>query len=214
VRRALLCLIVLASVARPAAAGAPVASFHYLVTGNGFGFQVFDVGANAIKQYLERPYRYLKPNPSNPDGEGIVRRNLAFDTYFGVKVDATAQWLGGATPSETGYVDQSNVIRSRVDVNGVETETYFVSPFGYQGNAMVMLLKVTNTSSSAKTVTAYSIHNFKLGTASDPDSPGADGESIAYDGGSQSATETGPGGGVMVYAPIGGVDVSSCATDV
>src|SRR5207245_8716672 len=77
-------------VARPAHAVDPVASFHYLVTGNGFGFQVFDVNANAIKQYLERPYRYLRANPSNPDGEGIVRRNLAFDTYFGVKVGAQA----------------------------------------------------------------------------------------------------------------------------
>src|SRR5262245_19727219 len=67
----------------------PVKSFPYLVTGNGHGFQVFDVGANAVKQYLERPYRYLRPNPSNPDGEGIVRRNLAYDTYFGVKVGAT-----------------------------------------------------------------------------------------------------------------------------
>ena len=54
-KRALLPILVLAAVARPASAGAPVASFHYLVTGNGFGFQVFDAGANAIKQFLERP---------------------------------------------------------------------------------------------------------------------------------------------------------------
>ena len=58
----------------------PVESLSQLVTGNGFGFQVFDVDDNAIRQYLERPYRYLRANPSNPDGEGIVRRNLAFDT--------------------------------------------------------------------------------------------------------------------------------------
>ena len=51
-KRVLLPLLVLAAVARPAGAGTPVASFKYLVTGNGFGFQVFDVGANAIKQYL------------------------------------------------------------------------------------------------------------------------------------------------------------------
>src|ERR1700704_463723 len=93
----------IALAARPAHAVDPVASFHYLVTGNGFGFQVFDVGANAIKQYLERPYRYLRANPSNPDGEGIVRRNLAFDTYFGVRVGTQGAWLGGRTPSEVGY---------------------------------------------------------------------------------------------------------------
>jgi hypothetical protein len=202
-------LVVVAALARPALAVDPVPSFNFLVTGNGHGFQVFDAQANAIKQYLERPYRYLKQNPSNPDGEGIVRRNLVFDTYFGVQVGPSAAWLGGKTPSEVGYVDESNVIRSAVSVGGVTTETFFVSPFGYSGNAMVMLLKVTNTGASAQNVTAFSMHNFKMGSAPDPDAPGADGESVSFDSASQTATESGPGGGTMIYAPIG-VDVSSC----
>src|SRR5262245_65364020 len=62
----------------------PQPSYQFLTTGNGFGFQVFDVSQNAITQFLENPYRYLRPNPSNPDGEGVVRRDLAFDTYFGI----------------------------------------------------------------------------------------------------------------------------------
>src|SRR4249919_4273410 len=112
-RRALTALaatLAISVAARPALAVDPVPSFRYLVTGNGRGFQVFDVSANAVKQYLERPYRYLKANPSNPDGEGIVRRNLAFDTYFGVRVGTTGTWLGGRAPDSVGYVDQSNVI--------------------------------------------------------------------------------------------------------
>jgi hypothetical protein len=210
VRRLAPALIAVAALSRPALAVDPVPSFNFLVTGNGYGFQVFDVNANAVKQYLERPYRYIKQNPANPDGEGIVRRNLVFDTYFGVQAGSSSAWLGGKTPSEVGYVDESNVIRSAVAVGGVTTETFFVSPFGYPGNAMVMLLKVTNTSSSPQNVTAYSIHNFKMGSAPDPDAPGADGESVSYDSASQTATETGAGGGTMIYAPIGGADVSTC----
>ena len=141
-----LALVVLAT---PAQAIEPVASFRYLVTGNGFGFQVFDASANAVNQYLERPYRFIRANPSNPDGEGIVRRNLAFDTYFGVKVGGTAAWLGGRAPTEVGYVAETNMIRSAVAIGGVTTETFFVSPFGYEGNALVMLLRVTNTSGSS-----------------------------------------------------------------
>ena len=209
-RRIAPALALVALLARPALAVDPVPSFKFLVTGNGHGFQVFDVTANAVKQYLERPYRYLHANPSNPDGEGIVRRNLVFDTYFGVKVGSQAGWLAGKTPSTVEYVNDSNMIRSELSFGGVDTETFFVAPFGYEGNAMVMLLKVTNTSGSAQTVTAYSIHNFKMGSAPNPDAPGADGEVVAYDSASQSATETGNGGGMMVYAPIGGVDVSSC----
>src|SRR5206468_450719 len=140
------------------------------------------------------------------------RRNLAFDTYFGVKVGSAAAWLATRTPNEVGYVDESNMIRSAAGFAGVDTESFFVAPFGYDGNALVMLLKITNSSGSAQSVTAYSIHNFKLGSAPNPDQPGANGEAIAWDG--SAATETGPGGGAMVYIPIGGADVSSCASDV
>ena len=117
----------------------PAAASH-LVTGNGRGFQVFDVGANAVKQYLERPYRYIEANPSNPDGEGVVRRNLAFDTYFGVKVGAQAAWLGTRDPSEVGYVAETNMIRSVVTIGGVKTETFYYAPFGYDGNVNVAAL--------------------------------------------------------------------------
>jgi uncharacterized protein (TIGR03382 family) len=113
-------------------------------------------------------------------------------------------------PDEVGYVDQSNMIRSAAAVSGVSTESFFVAPFGYEGNGLVMLLKVTNTSASPQTVSAFSIHNFKMGTASNPDAPDANGETITWDAASSSATETGPGGGTIVYVPIGGVDISSC----
>jgi uncharacterized protein (TIGR03382 family) len=209
-RRLVPAFALVATFARPAHAVDPVASFPYLVTGNGFGFQVFDVNANAVKQYLEHPYRYLHADPNNPDAEGIVRRNLAFDTYFGVKTPATGGWLAARTPNATGYVNQTNVIRSELPFGGVDTETFVVAPYGYAGNAMVMLLKVTNTGSSPVPVTAFSIHNFHMGTATDPDTPGADGEAINYDG--TNATETGPGGGVIVYSPIGGADISECGT--
>ena len=207
-RRLIPALVVVGAVAQPAHAVDPVASFRYLVTGNGFGFQVYDQSANAIKQYLERPYRYLRANPANPDGEGIVRRNLAFDTYFGIKAGTTTQWLGSVTPTLIEYENQTNIIHTTSTVGGVSAETYLVAPFGYEGNALVMLLKVTNTTGSAVPVTAFAIHNFKLGSASNPDVPDANGEAINWNG--TVATETGPGGGAMVYAPIGGADVSSC----
>ncbi len=210
-RRLIPALAVLAVVAQPAHAVEPVASFRYLVTGNGFGFQVFDQNANAVKQFLERPYRYLKANPSNPDGEGIVRRNLAYDTYFGVEAGSSATWLSSVNATVVGYVNETNMIRSAVTVNGLQTETFWVSPFGYAGNAMVMILKVTNTTGSAMPVTAFAIHNFKMGAASNPDVPDADGESVAWDG--TTAMETGPGGGTMIYAPIGGAEVSTCSAN-
>jgi len=192
----------------------PVPSFQYLPSGNGFGLQVFDVSRNAVVQFLERPYRYIKPNPSNPDAEGQVRRNLAYDTYFGLRAGSTSLWIGKETPDEVGYVDQSNVVRSAVSVGSLLTESYYFAPYGYAGNGMVMVLKVTNQGGSAASVTAFSVHNFKMGNAPDPDSPGASSESVTWDSGRGDARETGPGGGTMIYVPIGGADVSTCADGV
>ncbi len=203
--------LLLGAGATPSQAVEPVASFDYLVTGNGFGFQVFDKNANAIKQFLERPYRFMRPNSSNPDGEGIVRRNLVFDSYFGVRIGSQATWLGKSTPGSVGYVDQTNVIESVVTIGNVETHSYFFSPYGYDGNAMVMLIQVKNTGSSAIDAQAFALENFHMGSAPVPDTPGADGESVQL--AADVGTETGPGGGVMVYLPIGGADHESCASD-
>ncbi len=197
----------------PASAAAvdPVPSFRFLVTGNGHGFQVFDINKNAIVQFLERPYRFMRPNPSNPDGEGVVRRNLAFDTYFGVNVPGASAWLGNQTPEQVGYVEQTNVIRTQYKVGSVRTESYFYAPYGYDGNAMVMLIRVTNEGSSAASVDTFALANYHMGSAPVPDSPQANGESITFNAGGQYAHETGPGGGSMVYVPIGGMSQSSCS---
>jgi GH15 family glucan-1,4-alpha-glucosidase len=191
----------------------PVPSFDWLVTGNGFGFQVFSTQDNAVRHYLERPYRYLRPNPSNPDGDGIVRRNLVFDAYFGVQAPGGNVWLGKRALEEVGYVEQTNVIYSVVTVGSVKTTTYVLSPYGYEGNAMVLLLRVDNQGASAATVDAFSLLNFHMGSAPVPDSPGANGESLVWSASDGAAVETGPGGGAMIYVPLGGVDVASCAAD-
>jgi GH15 family glucan-1,4-alpha-glucosidase len=189
----------------------PVHSFTFLTTGNGYGYQIFDTNQNAIKYFLERPYRYLRPNPSNPNGDGIIRRNLAFDTYFGLRSGGTSTWFGGTTSSDAGYVDQSNVIRSTVTVGALKADSFFFAPYGYAGNGLVMLLRVTNTGTAPASVDAFTIHNFKLGSAPNPDTPGADGESIAFDAAGGYAHESGPGGGAMLYVPLGTPDLSTCA---
>src|SRR6185503_21364958 len=43
---------------------------------------------------------------------------------------------------------------------------------------------------------------------------GASGESVGWDSGRGDTRETGPGGGTMIYLPIGGADLSTCADGV
>jgi hypothetical protein len=190
------------------AAPAPVPSWSQLPTGNGFGFQVFDAGAKEINQFLERPYRYLRPG-ADPHGTGVERRNLAYDVYFGLRANGVGGWMRDQTQSQVGYVNQAGIIQSTAAVNGVTGESYFYSPFGYSGNALVMVFHIVNNGGASATVDAFANPNFHMGTPTDPNAPGTDGESIATANGS--AVETGPGGGAMIYTPIGGFDKADCS---
>ena len=119
----------------------PQRSWSFLTTGNGHGFQVFDTNKNKIVSFLDHPYRYVAPR-ADPRSDGIGRRNLAFDVFFGVKASGGAGWL--SRPSSAGdaaYVDESNIIHAPVNVAGVAAESYYFAPFGYEGNALIGLLR-------------------------------------------------------------------------
>ena len=208
--RTALVLVVMAG--GPVHAGEPVASTRQLPTANGHGMQVFDADQNAVVMFLERPYATLHADPGNPDGDGVRRRDLAYDTYFGVRAGGTSVWLGKQAPDAVGYVDETNVVRSAVAVGALETESFYWAPFGYEGNALVMALRVRNAGAAPVEVDAFTVHNFKLGAGGTPDAPGDAGESIGWDAARGDARETGPGGGTMIVRPLGGADAATCAT--
>jgi len=192
-------------------AAQPIASYAQLTTGNGHGFQVYDVAAGKVTTFLERPYKYLHPG-ATIRAEGKLRRDLAYDVYFGLRVGMTGKWLRDVPRSATEYVEQSNVIRATSTVNGVKAESHYFAPFGLEGNVMVMLLHVTNTTSSPVTVDGFALPNLHMGAAPDPENPTATAERIVTDGATGIATETGYGGvGAAVYVPLGGYDRADCA---
>lgn len=180
-------------------------TWNFLTTGNGFGFQIFDTNAQKITQFLEHPYRYLRPSPTDPHAEGVIRRNLVYDFYFGVRGGGTAGWLNAPTSAgDPGYVDESHIIRAPATLGSINAESYFFAPFDYSGNAMVALLKAPAATDG------FVILNFHMGSASNPDTPGSNGESIRYVAAQKAIVESGPGGGYMVYVPLSGVDHADC----
>ena len=189
----------------PPASAAPQRTWNFLTTGNGHGFQVYDTNKNKIVSFLEHPYRYLRPKP-DPKSDGVGRRNLAFDFYFGVRGGGGSAWLNGAQPGEVSYVDESNIIRAPFTAAGVSVETYYFAPFGYEGNAMVALAKAPGATS------AFALFNFHLGnTFSSETDPDASGESLRFIQDQQALVETGPGGGAMVYVALSGLDFADCS---
>ena len=183
-------------------------TWFYLTTGNGHGFQVFDRNQGRITQFLEHPYRYVAPPDDRRDG-GIGRRDLAPDIYFGVRAGNETRWLGNLENVE--YENETNVIRGTASTGGLALTVRYVSPFGYEGNAMVMLIEAENTTGQAIETSLFAKANMKLGRGGNRTDPGNEAESISWNG--SRGIETGPGGGHVIYAPIGSVDAVGCGAD-
>src|SRR5687767_1123267 len=134
-------------------AGAQTRTWYYMPTGNGHGFQVFDRAQSRITYFLEHPYRYVAPGADDRTW-GIGRRDLTHDIYPGVRINGTSKWLNNCGSGECAdftsveYEAQTNIIHGTTSVNGATVDAYFYAPFGYEGNAMVMLVKVTNGTGS------------------------------------------------------------------
>ncbi len=185
-------------------AGAATRSYNQLTTGNGHGFSVWDAQAKKLTTFLEHPYRYVGPGAS-PQGEGISRRNLAYDFYFGIKAPGGQGWLTAGTAGEPEYVDQSNIVHAPITYAGVTADTYVLAPFGYEGNATIALLHAPGATDG------FALFNFHMGGAPGDLNPGANSESLRASG-ADAIVETGPGGGAMVYVALGGADHRDCAT--
>ena len=209
--------VVAAALAMVAFAGATAApreahaeekrTWHFVTTGNGHGFQIFDENKHRITTFLERPYRFIEPATIPalpPEREGVLRRNLAFDVYFGVKGGGGAGWLSDDTGAESPeYVDQSNIIRVPAAIAGTKADSFYFAPFGLEANVMVGLLHAPGASDG------YALFNFHMGNGR-PD-PDANAEVMHAPGGvAKAIVESGPGGGAMVYVPIGAVDHADC----
>jgi hypothetical protein len=191
-------------------------SFATLTTGNGHGFQLFDRATGRITSFLEHPYRYVAE--ATPERTwGIGRRDLAHDAYFGLRVGTHRVWLAhDHAQTEVSYERESHIIHGRSSEGGLTVDTYYFAPFGYEGNALIALVRVHNPKAEAQTASVYFKPNLKLGSGGERrEAPDDQGESITFRGTGPlvHAVETGPGGGHAIYAPIGGYDHAGCGAD-
>ena len=105
---AALCGMLCFASSSPVAAEKPQRTWPYLTTGNGHGFQFYDTARNKITHFLEHPYRYLAPRPGDPKSDGLGRRQLAYDFYFGIRGGGGDECLGILTaPADAPTVSQA-----------------------------------------------------------------------------------------------------------
>jgi GH15 family glucan-1,4-alpha-glucosidase len=210
--RLLLSAFLLASAS--AEAVMPVRSFDRLITSNGFAAASYSRAAKRIDTFLEHPYRFAQPN--NPAVTNLCftadeSRNLAFDTYYGVRTgDATAQtgvWLPELALDEAGYLPGTGIIHTTQHAGtapGLQVETWNFMPMAIADPVLVQVLRVTNNSAAPVSVAPYALFNFHLGVANGGRSPDSNGENAVWDATRHAFYEWGPRPphGTMAYVAI------------
>ena len=104
----------------------PAAASH-LVTGNGHGFAVVAPERGAATSFYPHPHSFVRPDPSNPLGEGIETANFI-------------KWLSWAEPGRAvsaDYVDDSHIIR----LSDTDGSADIFMPFGLERPALIIVKK-------------------------------------------------------------------------
>ncbi len=210
--RILLAPLVLAAVSSTGVALAAPTTQHWLITGNGRGFQIYekyDPAASAavakLVAFYDYPYRYLKSSGS-PSKPGVSHRNLLASgtadkpvlgdgIYFGV--DGTS--AAGVEPS-LSYVEETHVISAAQSVGGKDAQSYFFAPFDFPHNATIALLQATSAATGSLSL------DVKIGVNV---AGNATGETLAYDDASHAWVESGAQGAV-IYLPLNTAAEADC----
>ncbi|MEM9860080.1 MAG: glycoside hydrolase family 15 protein [Myxococcota bacterium] len=179
-------------------------SFSRLVTGNGHAVVSFERESARIDTFMEHAYRFHEPREDREDlcFEADESRDLAYDSYFGLRVNGAGTWLGDVALDEANYERGTNIIRAVQHVGELRAESRFAMPFGIELPALVMTLTVTNEGDEAVELAPYALFNYRLGNASGGRDPSADGEGVAWDEARQTLYEYGPSQGTFAYAAL------------
>jgi len=188
-------------------------SFGWIVSANGHGALVVNLDSTKLPAGDDRDnHRYMlfvHPYQTwglNGSGQAVNTRDMLYDTFMGLRVDGVGTWLDGVPREFAGYHGQDGIPHWVQTVGGLRVETFMYAPWQLERPALVMLTRVTNTGTTAKQVSLYSIQNWHVGnTLNDSHRfPNTQGESIALDGATGGFVEQAAGGAVFHY-PLGTV---------
>lgn len=173
----------------------PHRSYERLVSSNGHGVVSYDVNARRIDTFLEHAYRFATPR--NPDATDLCfaadeSRDLAFDTYFGIRVQSGAgasvgTWLpdlplvAARTEAGTGILVAEHLADAANHGANLEVTTHAFMPIDSDHAALVQVLTIRNVDDVNVSVTPYALFNFHLGNAAGGREPSSAGEQVAFD---------------------------------
>lgn len=185
-------------------ASAQERSFNRIVTGNGHAIASWNRETARMDTFMEHAYRFNAPREDREDlcFEADESRDLAFDSYFGVRAGSTGTWLADLPVVSAEHEQGTNIIHVVQRSGDLLLETRYAMPFGLEQPALVMSLTITNEGGDAVDVSPYALFNFRLGNADGGREPNAEGEGVSWDETRQTFYEYGPSQGTMAYAAL------------
>lgn len=189
-------------------------SFGRLVTGNGHAVASFDRDTSRIDTFLEHAYRFAEPREDREDlcFPADESRDLAYDAYFGVRVDGTGTWLGDVPVDEARYEPGTNIILVVQHVGSLRVESRYAMPFGIEQPVLLMGATFVNEGDASVDVSPYALFNFHLGVADGGREPSADGEEVSFDAERQTLYEYGPSQGTIAIAALSALEHATAST--
>jgi len=131
-------------------------TYYYMTSANGYSAIVYDEVSRRISGFYPHIYKNYDKNTEV--------RNIAYDTYFGIRVGSMGFWLPerDEAVTELGYLSKSGIIHSQRVIQNLMIDEYYFSPMSLNSSGMVMLIRV-KTLESIKDLSILSLHNFHLG---------------------------------------------------
>jgi len=181
------------------------ASFHQLVSSNGFTATIYDEQKARLTGFREHIYAAVDA--------GAKVRELACDAYFGLRLNGRGTWLTDAAAPRVRYLPATGIIEASQKIGSVEATSYLFAPFEVAAPAAVLLLEIKNTGRVAlgPDAAACSLHNFRVGEGSDATRD----QRIDWDEkrGLFTLRHAVPSGRVMVFLPLCEPSHYGCSPD-
>ncbi len=123
---------------------------------NGFGTILFNETENKITTYYPHIYRKLTES-------GDATPNLAYDVYFGIRVDGVNKWLNEVDIEKVEYITGTGIIKVTKNYNNIEIYEYYFMTMLADAPIAVAGIEVINKNNDAKNISIFALGNFRVG---------------------------------------------------
>jgi len=132
-------------------------SWSVMPSANGFGAILFDKNEKKIKTYYPHIYKQTDENSA-------VTPNLAYDFYFGIRINGENKWLNEVDVTNMEYIPGTGIIKVTKEFTDLEVTEYYWTSMLSEAPVVVAGITIKNkTANPLNNVSIFTLGNFRVG---------------------------------------------------